>query len=53
MYVLHALFTEAGCWELWAEDSGRPQVATTLSHRSPLIPSVNDVRVCLKVLHLM
>ncbi len=24
MYVLHALFTEAGCWELWAEDSSRP-----------------------------
>jgi non-specific serine/threonine protein kinase len=24
VYVLHALFTEAGSWELWAEDSGRP-----------------------------
>jgi len=24
VYVLHALFTEAGCWELWAEDSSRP-----------------------------
>ncbi|MGH3417719.1 MAG: hypothetical protein ACRDSS_14710, partial [Actinocrinis sp.] len=26
MYVLHALFTDAGCWELWAEDSNRPLV---------------------------
>ncbi len=25
MYVLHALFTEAGSWELWAEDSSRPR----------------------------
>jgi non-specific serine/threonine protein kinase len=24
VYVLHALFTEAGYWELWAEDSSRP-----------------------------
>ena len=24
MYVLHALFTDAGSWELWAEDSSRP-----------------------------
>ena len=24
MYVLHALFTDVGCWELWAEDSSRP-----------------------------
>ena len=26
MYVLHALFTDAGSWELWAEDSSRPLV---------------------------
>jgi SNF2-related domain/SNF2 Helicase protein/Helicase conserved C-terminal domain len=24
MYVLHAVFSEAGFWELWAEDSTRP-----------------------------
>jgi hypothetical protein len=24
VYVLHALFTDGGSWELWAEDSGRP-----------------------------
>lgn len=24
MYVLHALFTDVGCWELWAEDSSLP-----------------------------
>jgi hypothetical protein len=24
VYVLHALFTDAGSWELWAEDSSRP-----------------------------
>jgi hypothetical protein len=27
VYVLHALFTDAGSWELWAEDSSRPLVA--------------------------
>ena len=27
MYVLHALFSEAGSWELWAEDSRRDQPA--------------------------
>jgi SNF2 family DNA or RNA helicase len=26
VYVLHALFTDAGSWELWAEDSSRPLV---------------------------
>lgn len=27
MYVLHALFSEAGSWELWAEDSRRDRHA--------------------------
>ncbi|MBS2964334.1 DEAD/DEAH box helicase [Actinocrinis puniceicyclus] len=35
MYVLHALFTDAGCWELWAEDSGRPLEAPARRRGGP------------------
>ncbi len=34
MYVLHALFTDVGCWELWAEDSSRPLTDAAADQRA-------------------